>query len=331
MVATIVEQAREDVAEGKAVALVTDAGTPGLSDPGARVIASARRHGHAVIPVPGPSSLTAALSVSAMNGQRFLFAGFLPPRPAERRKTLQAHYVPLEPSRSDHDGQPSVVALPVPEPYSQRYVTGRQIEQSLPDAVGAFVAWLLNESRWTVTERFTRGDAVPIEARHICLLFRRFLSYGSDVTRPYVDALEARGVRHLLVGGRTFHNREEIETLRAALMAIEWPDDQLSAGADLGLEQQRRGCLRAIHLRGSLGGQEGRRLASDSHRQPEIVAAQQPPAVRAGVDPRGTAVVLRRQQPQRAGRKGTADDTAAFDPGHVEKARPGPGGHDGFL
>ena len=78
------------LAEGKAVALVTDAGTPGLSDPGARVIASARRQGHAVIPVPGPSSLTAALSVSAMNGQRFLFAGFLPPRPVERRKTLQA-------------------------------------------------------------------------------------------------------------------------------------------------------------------------------------------------------------------------------------------------
>ena len=156
------------------------------------------------------------------------------------RATLQARYVPLEPSRVDHEGQPSVVVLPVPEPYSHRYITGRQIEQSLPDAVGAFVAWLLNESGWTVTERVTRGDAVPIEARHICLLFRRFLSYGSDVTRPYVDALEARGVRHLLVGGRTFHNREEIETLRAALMAIEWPDDQLSVFALL------RGALFAI-------------------------------------------------------------------------------------
>src|SRR4030095_192178 len=72
-----------------------------------------------------------------------------------------------------------------------------------------------------------------IEARHICLLFRRFVSYGEDITRGYVDALEARGVKHLLVGGRAFHDREEIETLRSALMAIEWPDDQLSVFATL--------------------------------------------------------------------------------------------------
>jgi ATP-dependent exoDNAse (exonuclease V) beta subunit len=55
-----------------------------------------------------------------------------------------------------------------------------------------------------------------------------------------VDALEARGVKHLLVGGRAFHGREEIETLRAALMAIEWPDDQLSVFATL------RGALFAL-------------------------------------------------------------------------------------
>jgi ATP-dependent helicase/nuclease subunit A len=156
------------------------------------------------------------------------------------RDTLQARYMPLEQSRGDYDGQPSVVALPVPKPYSYRYVTGRQIEQSLPDAVGAYVEWLVNHSGWTVTERIKGGARVPVEARHICILFRRFLSYGDDVTRPYVDALEARGVRHLLVGGRTFHNREEIETLRAALMAVEWPDDQLSVFALL------RGALFAI-------------------------------------------------------------------------------------
>jgi ATP-dependent exoDNAse (exonuclease V) beta subunit len=171
--------------------------------------------------------------------QRAVNAAFAPVMDGSR-ETLQARYVPLEASRDDRDGQPSVVALPVPEPYAQRYITGRQIEQSLPDAVGAFVDWLLNHSGWTVTERVSRGMPVPIEARHVCLLFRRFISYGEDVTRPYVDALEARGIRHLLVGGRTFHNREEIETLRAALMAIEWPDDQLSVFALL------RGALFAI-------------------------------------------------------------------------------------
>ena len=147
--------------------------------------------------------------------------------------TLQARYVPLEPYREDLPGQPSVVALPVPEPYAQRFIAAKKIEQCLPDAVGAYVDWLVRQSGWKVTERRSPGTRVPIEARHICILFRRFVSYGEDVTRPYVDALEARGIRHLLVGGRAFHNREEIETLRSALMAIEWPEDQLSVFATL--------------------------------------------------------------------------------------------------
>ena len=63
---------------------------------------------------------------------------------------------------------------------------------------------------------------------------------AQDVTRPYVEALEARGVPHLLVGGKSFHGREEVETLRAALAAIEWPDDELSVFATL------RGALFAI-------------------------------------------------------------------------------------
>jgi ATP-dependent helicase/nuclease subunit A len=154
-------------------------------------------------------------------------------------ETLQADYLPLGPSRDDIPGQPSLVALPVPEPYGKRNVSGMAIEASLPDAVGAFVDWLVRDSGWTVTER-RGGRPVPVESRHVCLLFRRFVNYGSDVTRAYVDALEARGIKHLLVGGRAFHGREEIETLRAALTAVEWPDDQLSVFATL------RGALFAI-------------------------------------------------------------------------------------
>jgi ATP-dependent helicase/nuclease subunit A len=145
----------------------------------------------------------------------------------------QSRYMPLEPHRSDAPSQPSVVVLPVPEPYAHRFIAAREIERSLPDAVGAYVDWLVRRSGWTVTERRTPQARVPLEARHICILFRRFVSYGEDITRPYVKALEARGVRHLLVGGKAFHDREEIETLRAALMAIEWPDDQLSVFATL--------------------------------------------------------------------------------------------------
>ena len=142
--------------------------------------------------------------------------------------TLQAGYVPLQPVRDDLPGQPSVVVLPVPTPYGpSKRIVGYAIEKSLPDAVGAFVAWLVNESGWKVTER-AGAPAVPVEPRHVCLLFRRFTSWQNDMTRPYVDALEARGVPHLLVGGKEFHNREEVEALRLALTAIEWPDDELS-------------------------------------------------------------------------------------------------------
>ena len=72
------------------IALVTDAGTPGLSDPGARAVAEARHRGLRVVPVPGPSALTAALSVSGLTSVRFLFAGFLPAKAAERRAALEA-------------------------------------------------------------------------------------------------------------------------------------------------------------------------------------------------------------------------------------------------
>jgi ATP-dependent exoDNAse (exonuclease V) beta subunit len=156
--------------------------------------------------------------------------------------TLQAAYVPLTAYRSDMKGQPAVVALPVPEPYGVRNLSAIKIEQSLPDAVGAFVDWIVNASGWKVTGRSVDGDprSSPVQARDICILFRRFLSFGEDVTLPYVRALEARGIHHVLVGGKTFYDREEVETLRTALAAVEWPDDELAVFATL------RGALVAV-------------------------------------------------------------------------------------
>jgi ATP-dependent exoDNAse (exonuclease V) beta subunit len=176
---------------------------------------------------------------SVPNIQRLVNAAFEPLMDGDR-DTHQANYVPLESWRRDHAGQPSVAVLPVPEPYGQRFIAAREIEACLPDAVGAYVDWLVNQSGWTVTERHDPSRRVPLAPRHVCILFRRFVSYGQDITRPYVEALEARGVKHLLVGGKAFHDRDEIETLRAALTAIEWPDDQLSVFATL------RGALFAI-------------------------------------------------------------------------------------
>lgn len=76
------------LAEGKAVALVSDAGTPGIADPGAQVARAARAAGYPVVPVPGPNAVATVLSASGFEAGRFLFCGFLPVRAAERRREL---------------------------------------------------------------------------------------------------------------------------------------------------------------------------------------------------------------------------------------------------
>jgi 16S rRNA (cytidine1402-2'-O)-methyltransferase len=74
---------------GRDVALVSDAGTPGISDPGYRLVRDARSEGIGVFPVPGPTAAVAALSVSGLPTDRFLFVGFLPSRAGSRRKALE--------------------------------------------------------------------------------------------------------------------------------------------------------------------------------------------------------------------------------------------------
>ncbi len=143
-------------------------------------------------------------------------------------------YVPLSPFRDGPVTQPAVIALPVPAPYGDYgKVVEWKIAESLPDVTAAWIDWLVNASGWTVTERENPGERVPVAPRHVCILFRRFKSFGEDVTRDYVAALEARHLPHLLVGGSSFHEREEIEALRNALAAIERPDDEMSVFATL--------------------------------------------------------------------------------------------------
>jgi 16S rRNA (cytidine1402-2'-O)-methyltransferase len=84
----------EGLRAGKNVALVSDAGTPALSDPGAWLVREAHRAGIRVSPLPGPSAAAAAISVSGFAAPQFLFAGFLPATRAARRKALQALDLP---------------------------------------------------------------------------------------------------------------------------------------------------------------------------------------------------------------------------------------------
>jgi ATP-dependent exoDNAse (exonuclease V) beta subunit len=143
----------------------------------------------------------------------------------------QAEYVDLEKHRPAPVGQPAIVALPVPSPYADwGAITNWSIERSYPVAVGAFVDWLVHDSGWKVDEG---GAAVPVQPRHVCILFRRFKRFRDDVTREYVRALEVRQIPHVLVGGRSFHEREEVLAIRNALAAIEWPEDELRVFATL--------------------------------------------------------------------------------------------------
>jgi len=152
------------------------------------------------------------------------------------RDALQADYVPLLPHRPDAPEQPAIVALPIAYPYGKSMygppqVTQTALNEAQPGAIGAFIGWMLSaECSWTVA---TADGRRRIQASDICLLFRRFLHFGRDITREYVEALEARGVPHLLVGGKTFHEREEVDAVRTALTAIEWPEDELSVYATL--------------------------------------------------------------------------------------------------
>ncbi len=75
--------------EGKNIALVSDAGTPLLSDPGYSLVRACRQEGFTVVPIPGPSAAVAALTASGLPTESFFFAGFLPPKKGLRRKKLQ--------------------------------------------------------------------------------------------------------------------------------------------------------------------------------------------------------------------------------------------------
>ncbi len=111
------------------VALVSDAGTPTLSDPGAALVSAAWAAGHTVVPVPGPSAIAAALSVSGFSGPGFSFAGYLPRKPGEMRRLLQRQAVdprPLVAFESPYRAQKSLALIA--EVLPDRQVTlGREL------------------------------------------------------------------------------------------------------------------------------------------------------------------------------------------------------------
>lgn len=86
--ATCVPRVLQLLAEGADISYLSDAGTPGVSDPGSRLVRAVRDAGYPVIPIPGASAVTALLSVSGVAGRGWFFEGFLPPKGAKRHRRL---------------------------------------------------------------------------------------------------------------------------------------------------------------------------------------------------------------------------------------------------
>lgn len=132
------ERAVAFLKEGRSVALVTDRGTPAVSDPGARLVRSAREENIPVVPIPGASSLTTVLSVSGWEGGAVAFTGFLPRGVSERRELLE------------RIGK-AVAAIVIFESPRRARETVRQLEEWFPDGklfVAREMTKAFEELRW---------------------------------------------------------------------------------------------------------------------------------------------------------------------------------------
>ncbi|SHE30806.1 16S rRNA (cytidine(1402)-2'-O)-methyltransferase [Thermomonas hydrothermalis] len=133
---------------GDSLALVSDAGTPLVSDPGYRLVRAARAAGVKVSPVPGPSALVAALSVAGLASDRFVFEGFLPAKASARRERLQALA-----------GEPRTLIF---------YEASHRIVETLADMVAAFGGErpaVLARELTKLFETVLDGDLATLQAR----------------------------------------------------------------------------------------------------------------------------------------------------------------------
>jgi 16S rRNA (cytidine1402-2'-O)-methyltransferase len=151
-----------DLEQGAKVAMVSDAGTPSISDPGHRLISLCLRHGVKVVPIPGASAFVAALTGSGMSANEFAFIGFLPARQSERRKTLRALA-----------GEPRTMAL---------YEAPHRLQDTLEDALEIL------------------GNRPAVIAREVTKIYEEFVRGHIESLLEAVRKKEPRGEITLLIG-----------------------------------------------------------------------------------------------------------------------------------
>ena len=149
---------------GRDVALVSDSGTPGISDPGFRLIREALKAGIHVIPIPGPTALAASLSASGLPTHRFLFIGFPPPKKAAQNRLLLSL-----------KNEPETMIF---------YIPGRKIADFLKQAVEIL------------------GNRRTVVAREITKIYEEFLRGSAAEILAHVEKRQIKGEITLLIQGK---------------------------------------------------------------------------------------------------------------------------------
>ena len=203
--------------QGGSVALVSDAGTPAISDPGAQLVAAARAAGHRVVPVPGASALTTAVSAAGFPESRFLFQGFLPARAAERRRvldTLRELSCALVFYEAPHRVEAALADLCERLGSGRRVVIARELTKLFETlhacTLGEARAWLAADEHRTrgefvlIVEGAAEAEGAPEDARRVLELLlaelplRQAVSLASRISGAkknelYAMALELKG------------------------------------------------------------------------------------------------------------------------------------------
>lgn len=151
------------------------------------------------------------------------------PEEEEDHEASQVEYAPIEARRSPVGNQAALAAIPVPDG-GDLARNAREIERAEPAAVARFVARLLKSGLEVSDRRVARR---PVEPSDICLLFRRFRAFGRLIPQAYADALQQRDIPQALAAIPGYTGSAEIRAMRAALTAVEYPDDELHTYATL--------------------------------------------------------------------------------------------------
>lgn len=127
----------KDLGEGKKIALVSDAGTPGVSDPGVMLVARAREAGARIDAIPGPSALTAAFSIAGLSGNSFVFLGFVPQKKGRQTffKSLPAYDIPVMFYEAPHRIMKTLESLKEEFPETTQIIIARELTKMFEEVV----------------------------------------------------------------------------------------------------------------------------------------------------------------------------------------------------